>query len=165
MWWRVEKSILGGSGVAGSVRESGDLDRVVVAPLDHRRLRDEAAMPPDAPRLAPAVECVIAATRQTSTAVTAELGFGEAAIDELGVTTVAILRKGKPGINMAGDGLNYALEGARTWCGWRVKSCTRRQPQSANRYWRNGSRLTDTWVGSVTIRGSTPPRSYASERS
>ncbi len=61
----------------------------------------EAGMPPDAPRLAPAIARAIAATAMTPDAVTADRGYGEAAVDtelaKLGVTTVAILRKGKPG--------------------------------------------------------------------
>ena len=61
----------------------------------------EAGMPADAPRLVPAIARAIAATGMTPTAVTADRGYGEAAVDadlaKLGVTTVAILRKGKPG--------------------------------------------------------------------
>jgi len=62
----------------------------------------EAGMPPDAPRLAPAVERIITATGQVPTAVTADRGYGQASVDAdldaLGVNTVAILRKGQPGI-------------------------------------------------------------------
>ena len=61
----------------------------------------EAGMPPDAPRLVPAIGRAIAATGVTPNAVTADRGYGEASVDtdltELGVTTIAILRKGKPG--------------------------------------------------------------------
>jgi transposase, IS5 family len=61
----------------------------------------EAGMPADAPRLVPAITRAIAATGMTPTAVTADRGYGEAAVDaaleHLGVTTVAILRKGSPG--------------------------------------------------------------------
>lgn len=60
----------------------------------------EAGMPPDAPRLAPAIERVIAAVGQIPDAVTADRGYGEANVDDaltdLGVATVAILRKGRP---------------------------------------------------------------------
>lgn len=62
----------------------------------------QAGMPPDAPRLAPAVARVIAVTGQTPTAVTADRGYGQASVDAdleaLGVELVAILRKGRPGI-------------------------------------------------------------------
>lgn len=62
----------------------------------------EAGMPPDAPRLAPAIERAIAATGLVPDAVTADRGYGQASVDlelaELGVDLVAILRKGKPGI-------------------------------------------------------------------
>ena len=61
----------------------------------------EAGMPPDAPRLAPAIGRVIAATGLMPDAVTADRGYGQASVDadltELGVGAVAILRKGKPG--------------------------------------------------------------------
>lgn len=60
----------------------------------------EAGMPPDAPRLAPAISRVIVATKQVPDAVTADRGYGQASVDaeltNLGVNTVAILRKGKP---------------------------------------------------------------------
>ena len=62
----------------------------------------EPGMPPDAPRLVPAVERVIALTGQVPTAVTADRGYGQASVDAdleaLGVSTVAVLRKGKPGV-------------------------------------------------------------------
>ncbi len=61
----------------------------------------QAGMPPDAPRLAPAVERIITATGTIPDAVTADRGYGEASVDAelqaLGVKTVAILRKGQPG--------------------------------------------------------------------
>jgi IS5 family transposase len=59
-------------------------------------------MPPDAPRLAPAIERIVKATGTVPSAVTADRGYGEAAVEtalgELGVGLVAILRKGRPGI-------------------------------------------------------------------
>jgi len=61
----------------------------------------EAGMPPDAPRLAPAIARAIAAAGVTPDAVTADRGYGQASVDaeltELGVETIAILRKGQPG--------------------------------------------------------------------
>jgi IS5 family transposase len=57
--------------------------------------------PPDAPQLAPAIEHVIALTGRRPRTVTADRGYGEAAVEDalhdLGVRTVAIPRKGKPG--------------------------------------------------------------------
>jgi len=61
----------------------------------------EAGMPPDAPRLAPAIARAITAVGVVPDAVTADRGYGQASVDDelahLGVETVAILRKGKPG--------------------------------------------------------------------
>ena len=64
--------------------------------LDHEL---EAGMPPDAPRLAPAIKRIIAATEQIPDAVTADRGYGQTSVDTdlgaLGVNMVAVLRKGK----------------------------------------------------------------------
>lgn len=61
-----------------------------------------AGQTPDAPRLVPAIERVIAAVGVIPTAVTADRGYGEAGVDQaldaLGIETVAILRKGSPGV-------------------------------------------------------------------
>jgi IS5 family transposase len=61
----------------------------------------EAGMPPDAGRIAPAAARIIAAVGHTPAAVTADRGYGQASVDRdlgaLGVDTVAILRKGRPG--------------------------------------------------------------------
>ena len=57
--------------------------------------------PPDAPQLAPAVERVIIRTGRKPRTVTADRGYGEASVDnalrDLGVRTVVIPRKGRPG--------------------------------------------------------------------
>jgi transposase, IS5 family len=59
----------------------------------------EAGMPPDAPRLVPAVERAITAVGVVPAAVTADRGYGQSSVDDdldqLGVDLVAILRKGK----------------------------------------------------------------------
>lgn len=59
----------------------------------------EPGMPPDGPRLAPAVERAIAAVGAIPAAVTADRGYGQASVDEqlaaLGVDLIAVLRKGK----------------------------------------------------------------------
>ncbi|MGH9231783.1 MAG: ISNCY family transposase [Acidimicrobiales bacterium] len=61
----------------------------------------EPGMPPDAPRLAPAIRRAITLTGIVPDAVTADRGYGQASVDtelaDLGVGTVAILRKGKAG--------------------------------------------------------------------
>ena len=66
--------------------------------LDHDVLPGN---PADAPRLAPSVERVIKRTGRKPRTVTADRGYGEAAVDEdlhdLGVRNVVIPRKGRPG--------------------------------------------------------------------
>jgi len=66
--------------------------------LDHTL---EQGNPPDAPQLAPALERVIRRTGRRPRTVTADRGYGEARVDDalhdLGVRTVVIPRKGKPG--------------------------------------------------------------------
>ena len=66
--------------------------------LDHTV---ERGNPADAPQLAPAVGRVIRRTGRRPRTVTADRGYGEAAVEkdlhELGVRTVVIPRKGKPG--------------------------------------------------------------------
>jgi IS5 family transposase len=61
----------------------------------------EAGNPADAPQLVPAVRRVRDRTGTTPRAVAADRGYGEAAVEtglhDLGVRTVAIPRKGKPG--------------------------------------------------------------------
>ena len=56
--------------------------------------------PADAPRLAPSVERVIKRTGRKPRTVTADRGYGEAAVDDdlhdLGISNVVIPRKGKP---------------------------------------------------------------------
>ena len=57
--------------------------------------------PADAPQLAPAVQRVINRTRRRPRTVTADRGYGEKSVDDdlhtLGVRTVVIPRKGRPG--------------------------------------------------------------------
>jgi IS5 family transposase len=59
----------------------------------------QAGMPPDAPRLAPAIQRAIAAVGVVPRAVTADRGYGQSSVDDqlsdLGVDLVAIPRKGK----------------------------------------------------------------------
>jgi IS5 family transposase len=66
--------------------------------LDHTV---EMGNPADAPQLAPAIERITARTGSAPGAVTADRGYGEASVErdlhDLGVRTVSIPRKGKPG--------------------------------------------------------------------
>jgi len=66
--------------------------------LDHNL---EQGNPADAPQLAPAVQRVITRTRRRPRTVTADRGYGEKSVDDelhgLGVRTVVIPRKGRPG--------------------------------------------------------------------
>jgi IS5 family transposase len=66
--------------------------------LDHNV---EVGNPVDAPQLAPAIERVTRRVGRAPRAVTADRGYGEASVEcalhELGVRSVAIPRKGKPG--------------------------------------------------------------------
>jgi IS5 family transposase len=74
------------------------LDNADGVVLDHTV---DQGNPPDAPQLAPAVERVIARTRRRPRTVTADRGYGEARVEDdlhaLGVGTVVIPRKGRPG--------------------------------------------------------------------
>jgi len=60
----------------------------------------EAGNPPDAPMLTPAIERIRARTGRTPRAVTADRGYGEAAVEDAlraaGVRYVALPRKGRP---------------------------------------------------------------------
>jgi IS5 family transposase len=66
--------------------------------VDHQM---HAGDPADAPQLAPAIQRVKARTGRAPRTATADRGYGEAAIDtaltDLGVRTVVIPRKGRPG--------------------------------------------------------------------
>ena len=75
------------------------VDNVDGVILDHSV---EVGNPADAPQLAPAIERVTRRTGAVPRAVTADRGYGEASVErdlhDLGVRTVAIPRKGKPGV-------------------------------------------------------------------
>lgn len=71
--------------------------------LDHHIV---VGNPPDAPMLAPAIARITARFGRVPKAVTADRGYGEAAVDNaltsLGVKTVAIPRRGRPGPQRTG---------------------------------------------------------------
>jgi transposase, IS5 family len=74
------------------------VDNVDGVILDHNV---ELGNPPDAPQLAPAIERITRRTGRPPRAVTADRGYGEASVEHdlqaLGVKSVAIPRKSKPG--------------------------------------------------------------------
>ena len=67
--------------------------------LDHHVVKGN---PPDAPMLVPAIVRIAARFGRVPTSVTADRGYGEAAVDAgleaLGVKKVVIPRRGKPGV-------------------------------------------------------------------
>ncbi len=80
----------------------------------------EAGMPPVAPRLAPAIARVIAATGTVPAAVTADRGYGQPAVERdlqaLGVRTVAIPRQARtsPARKTIEHSHGFHLWGSRT---------------------------------------------------
>ena len=74
------------------------VDNVDGVVLDHNV---EVGNPPDAPQLTPAITRITDRAGKTPRAVTADRGYGEASVErdlhELGVRSVAIPRKSKPG--------------------------------------------------------------------
>jgi Transposase DDE domain len=86
----------------------------------------ERGNPADAPQLAPAVGRVIARTGRRPRTVTADRGYGEAAVEDqlhdLGVRTVVIPRKGKPGkARQAREhrrAFNIGAERSNAWSSW-----------------------------------------------
>ena len=100
---RPARSRRAGSGNPSSSVTRGRLSTTTTASsLDHDV---QAGNPPDAPQLAPAVQRVKARTGRAPRTVTADRGYGEAAVDQaladLGVRNVVIPRKGRPGADPA----------------------------------------------------------------
>ena len=79
----------------------------------------EVGNPPDAPQLVPAIQRVHALTGRTPRTVTADRGYGEAAIDtqlrELGVSQVCIPRKGRPGAARRGVEHSRSFQRMTRW--------------------------------------------------
>jgi IS5 family transposase len=79
----------------------------------------EQGNPADAPQLAPAVERIARRTGRTPRAVTADRGYGEQKVDdslrELGVRTVVIPRKGKPGKARQAEEHRRTFRGTVKW--------------------------------------------------
>jgi IS5 family transposase len=108
--------------------------------------------PPDAEQLAPAIKRVQTRLGRTPEQVAADRGYGEAIVDqqleELGVQTVVIPRKGKPG--KARQDLEHAAE-FRDLVKWRT-GCEGRISHLKRRYgWDRslvaGRERTATWCG------------------
>jgi IS5 family transposase len=112
----------------------------------------EQGNPPDAPQLAPAIERITARVGKAPRAATADRGYGEAAVDQqlhdLGVKTVAIPRKGKPG---AARRAHEHKPGFRKLVKWRTRSEGRISHLKHGYGWARsrvaGRERTATWCG------------------
>jgi IS5 family transposase len=112
----------------------------------------EEGNPPDAPQLAPAIERVTARVGTPPRAATADRGYGEAKVDndlhDLGVTTVAIPRKGKTGAQRQ---QHERQPGFRKLVKWRTGSEGRISHLKHRYGWDrsrvNGRQRTTAWCG------------------
>jgi transposase, IS5 family len=118
--------------------------------LDHTV---ELGNPADAPRLAPAVERVIARTGRRPRTVTADRGYGEKRVEDglhdLGVRTVVIPRKGRPGKARQAEEHRRAF---RRTGKWRTGSEGRISTLKRGYGWDNRTRIDSTegariWAG------------------
>ena len=108
--------------------------------------------PPDAPMLVPAIARITAASGEAPRAVTADRGYGEAAVDAgleaLGVTGVVIPRKGRPG---AARQRVSAARSFRKLVKWRTGSEARISCLKRDYGWRrtltDGRPAPPTWCG------------------
>jgi transposase, IS5 family len=150
-----------------------NVDGVIV---DHEIVKGN---PPDAPMLAPAIARVKARFGRAPNAVTADRGYGEAAVDaqleKLGVKRVAIPRRGRPGVarRQVENGRGFRrLVKWRTGCEGRISTLKRDWEWARTRM--DGEMGAQMWCGwgvlahnSVKISGlietkkiqSTPTRS------
>lgn len=125
------------------------VDNVDGIVLDHTVVMGN---PPDAPMLVPAVARIVARFGKVPRAVTADRGYGEAAIDAgleaLGVKKVVIPRKGKPG---AARREVQGRRGFRTLVKWRTGSEARISSLKRDHGWRrtlmDGIDGAETWCG------------------
>lgn len=108
--------------------------------------------PPDAPQLAPAVAWVKKRAGRTPRTVTADRGYGEAAVDqqltEVGVKNVLIPRKGKPSQDRRAEEHRKAFRRTikwRTGCEGRISHLKRGYGWDRGRI--GGLEGTRTWVG------------------
>jgi IS5 family transposase len=121
--------------------------------LDHTL---EEGNPPDAPQLAPAIERITRRTGRPPGAVAADRGYGEARVEEdlhdAGVKTVAIPRKGRPGIARQ---THERQPGFRRLVKWRT-GCEGRISHLKHRYDWDRTRLDGltgarTWCGYAVL--------------
>lgn len=113
--------------------------------------------PPDAPQLAPAVAWVKKRAGRTPRTVTADRGYGEAAVDqqltEVGVKNVLIPRKGKPSQDRRAEEHRKAFRRTikwRTGCEGRISHLKRGYGWDRGRI--GGLEGTRTWVGHGVVR-------------
>jgi len=125
------------------------VDNVDGIVLDHEVHR---GTPPDAPMLAPAVARIAARFGRAPRAVTADRGYGEAAVDTgleaLGVKRVVIPRKGRPGVNRQHVQRSRSF---RKLVKWRTGSEARISCLKRDYGWRRT--LTDRETGAATWCG------------
>lgn len=130
---RVVRSGRGAGGGAGDadLRAPDGVDNDDGVVLDHTV---ERGNPADAPQLAPAMARVIARTGRRPRTVTADRGYGEARVEndlhDLGVRTVVIPRKGRPGKARQAHEHRRAF---RRTVKWRTGSEARQHPQTTVR--------------------------------
>jgi len=117
--------------------------------LDHTV---EQGNPPDAPQLVPAVQRISARTRRRPRTVTSDRGYGEASVEDnlhdLGVRTVVIPRKGKPGKARQAEEHRPAFRRTvkwRTGCEGRISSLKRGYGWDRTRL--DGTEGTRIWTG------------------
>ncbi|WP_204807937.1 ISNCY family transposase [Mycobacterium riyadhense] len=117
--------------------------------LDHRV---EQGNPPDAPQLAPAVKRVTKRARRTPGTVTADRGYGEKRVEndlhDLGVHTVVIPRKGKPGKARQAEEHRPAFRRTIKWrTGSEGRISTLKRNYGWNRSCIDGTEGTRIWTG------------------
>jgi IS5 family transposase len=160
--------------VAESAQVVDNVDGVVV---DHRVV---VGNPPDAPMLAPAVARIKALVGRAPRAVTADRIYGEASVEDelkgMGVKTVVIPRKGKPGAprrQVQGRRSFRKLVKLRTGCEGRISHL--KHAYAWNRTLLDGIGGAQTWCGLgvlahntakisalIDAKGTTPPVSAPS---
>jgi len=127
-----------------------------------------AGNPADAPQLAPAIQRVKDRAGRTPHTVTADRGYGEAAVDDaltdLGVRTVVIPRKGRPGAARQQVEKRRAFRRTikwRTGCEGRISTLKRGYGWDRTRV--DSLEGAKTWTGSNADTGGTAPAWTASK--
>ena len=112
----------------------------------------EQGNPPDAPQLAPAVKRVTTRAGRTPGTVTADRGYGEQRVEDdlhdLGVRTVVIPRKGKPGKTRQAQEHRPAFRRTLNWrTGSEGRISTLKRGYGWNRSCIDGTEGTRIWTG------------------